>query len=342
MESDCDDDVSYPFDDEDYNSNDDEDYNSNDDEDYNSENSINEEEDEKEDIQSINDPAMQFEKEMKFLYRKYSTKKVVKYHGYKYEEERQLISNQPLLNIFSFNGGEYFYHRNAFSAYQLMHSLDGIRQAEISSKINSSITSYDDSYLFLCRKKNLAIWNKHLINMIKQKEKYVSIITPEDMDILLNYNNKLNNSKEKKSSIPYQNYSLNTNWIFKILIGQFNFKILFKSSVLSAYIQSCSIKKEYDKRKKKGIIILKDGDNINGKHFVRMSKNDRKKLCKKDKREERQNTGNNKSGSNSKTGKTQQAVRVSEEKAIVQSFTYIDKNSEDKEISPLLNNTSIV
>ena len=96
MESDCDDDVSYPFDDEDYNSNDDEDYNSNDDEDYNSENSINEEEDEKEDIQSINDPAMQFEKEMKFLYRKYSTKKVVKYHGYKYEEERQLISNQPL------------------------------------------------------------------------------------------------------------------------------------------------------------------------------------------------------------------------------------------------------
>ena len=45
MESDCDDDVSYPFDDEDYNSNDDEDYNSNDDEDYNSENSINEEED---------------------------------------------------------------------------------------------------------------------------------------------------------------------------------------------------------------------------------------------------------------------------------------------------------
>ena len=222
MESDCDDDVSYPFDDEDYNSNDDEDYNSNDDEDYNSENSINEEEDEKENIELI-DPALQFEKEMKFLYRKYSTKKVVKYHGYKYEEDRQLISNQPSLNIFSFNGGEYFYHRDAFS-----------------------------------------------------------------------------------------------------------------------YIQSCSIKKEYDKRKKKGIIILKDGDNINGNHFVRMSKNDRKKLCKKDKREERQNTGNNKSGSNSKTGKTQQAVRVSEEKAIVQSFTYIDKNSEDKEISPLLNNTSIV
>ena len=69
---------------------------------------------------------------------------------------------------------------------------------------------------------------------------------------------------------------------------------------------------------------------------------ERKKLCKKDKREERQNTGNNKSGSNFKIGKTQQAVRVLEEKAIVQSFTYIDKNSEDKEISPLLNNTSIV
>lgn len=336
MESDCDDDISYQFDDEDYNSN-------NDDEDYNSENSMYEEEDENEDIQSIiNDPGMQFEKEMKFLYRKYSTTKVVKYHGYKYEEDRQLISNQPLLNIFSFNGNEYFYHRDALSTYQLMHSLDGIRQTEISLKINPSIISYDDSYLFLCRKKNLAIWNKHIINMIIQKENYMSIITPEDMDILLNYKNTLNNSTKKLSSMPYQKHSLNTNWILKIIIGEFTFKTLFKSSVLSAYVQSCSIKKEYDKRKKMGIIMFKDDDNINGKQFVRMSKNDRKKLYKKDKREERQNTGNNKSGSNLKTGKTQQAVRVLEEKAIVQSFTYIDKNSEDKEISPLLNKTSIV
>ena len=65
--------------------------------------------------------------------------------------------------------------------------------------------------------------------------------------------------------------------------------------------------------------------------FVRKPKNDGKKLCKKHKNEDKQN--NNKNRPNFKIGKTQQAVRVLEEKAIVQRLTLLNKNSEDMEIS---------
>ena len=279
------------------------------------------------DAQAINS-GLQYQKEIKFLQKKYSTTQIVKYHGYKFEQERALISYQPLLPIFTFSGNEYSYERSAFSAYELFYSLDEIRYTIKSAlKFNPNIISSDDSYLFACRKKNLAIWNRHFIT-IKGK-KSLPIFTPEDLDALLNYKNIMNNTLQ----MSQLKYFTNINWIFKILIGVLSYNAISEPLVLTEYLKlsSIKIKKEYDKQMKNGLINnIKDG-----KEFTRKSSNNRKKLCKKNKNEVKQN--NSKSGSNSKINKTQQAVQVLEEKAIVQRIPLFKQNSEDKEISPSFN-----
>lgn len=298
--------------------------------DYGTDSDDEENQSENENVQAINS-GVQFAKEMKFLEKKYSTTQIVKYHGYKYEENRVLIHYRPLLPIFTFNGNEYLYKRDAFSAYELFHSLDEIRLTKPGLKMNPNIISFDDSYLFACRKKNLAIWNRYSLT-IKYKN-YLQIVTPEDLDVLINYKNIMNNKVQLLQSKYFTNYELNINWIFKILIGLLSFNSVSEPSVLTEYIKLSSIKirKEYDKQKKNGLISnIKDTN-----EFTRKSSNYRKKLCRKNKNEVKQN--NNKSGSNSKINKTQQAVQVLEEKAIVQRFPLFNQNSEDKEISPSFN-----
>ena len=286
---------------------------------------------ENEEVQAI-DSGLQFEKEIKFLQKRYSTTQIVKHHGYKFEEDRVLIHYQPLLPIFTFSGKEYLYKRDAFSTYELFYSLDEIRQNKSALKINPNIISIDDSYLFACRKKNLAIWNRYFITI--RQENYLSIVTPEDLDVLFDYKNIVNNTvfSQLSQSKYFANYKLNINWIFKILIGFLNFNAVFEPSALTEYLKlsSIKIKKEYDKRKKNGLIkIIKDE-----KKFTRKNHNNRKKLCRKNRYEVKQN--NIKSGSNSKIHKTQQAVQFLEEKAIVQSSPF-NQNSEGKEISPSIN-----
>ena len=161
-----------------------------------------------------------------------------------------------------------------------------------------------------------------------QCKNYLPIVTPEDLDALLNYKLQLSKSKY------FTNYkvNININWIFKILIGVLSFNAVSEPLVLTEYLKlsSIKIKKEYDKRRKNGLI-----SSINeGKEFTRKSSNNRKKLCRKNKNEVKQN--NSKSGSNSIINKTQQSVQVLEEKAIVQRFPF-KKNSDDKEISPSFN-----
>ena len=185
-------------------------------------------------------------------------------------------------------------------------------------------------YLFACRNKNLAIWNRYS-SIIKCKN-YSQILNPEDLDVLINFKNIMNNKVQLLQSKCFANYELNINWIFKILIGSLSFKAVSEPFVFSEYLKlsSIKIKKEYDKQIKNGLI----NNTKDGKEFIRKSSNNRKKLCRKNKNEVKQN--NNKSGSNSKINKTQQAVQVLEEKAIVQRFPFNQK-SEDKEISPSFN-----
>ena len=112
--------------------------------DYGTDSDDEENQSENENVQAINS-GVQFAKEMKFLEKKYSTTQIVKYHGYKYEENRVLIHYRPLLPIFTFNGNEYLYKRDAFSAYELFHSLDEIRLTKPGLKMNPNIISFDDS-----------------------------------------------------------------------------------------------------------------------------------------------------------------------------------------------------
>jgi hypothetical protein len=277
------------------------------------------------DIQTPINFGLQFAKEMKFLEKKYSTTQIVNYHGYKFEQERDLIHYEPLLPIYTFDGNECLYKRDAFSTYQLFYSLDKIRNTETSFIFNPKIISIDDSYLFSCRKKNLAIWNKY--NITKKCNKFLPILTPEDLNVLLYHKNIMNNEVQLKY---FTSYALNINWISKILFGKISFNAVLKHSILTEYLKlyGIKIKKEYDKRMRNATI--KDG-----KEFIRKSDNNRKKLCRKNKDKVKQNN-NNKIGSNSKIIKTQQTVQVLEEKAIAQSLPF-NQQSEGKEISPYLN-----
>jgi hypothetical protein len=129
-------------------------------------------------------------------------------------------------------------------------------------------------------------------------------------------------------------HGLHINWIYKIVIGVINFNAVFKPSILTEYLKlsSIKIKEEYDKQKKNGVFRINNSkEEI---EYVRKSCNNRKKLCRKNKKEVKQI--NYKNGSNSKIIKTQQAAQVLEEKANVQSSLF-KQNSEDKEISPSLN-----
>jgi hypothetical protein len=283
-------------------------------------------------VQSVNS-GVQFAQEIKFLEKKYSTTQIVKYHGYKFEQERILIYHCPLLPIFTFNGNEYLYKRDAFSTYKLFYSMNEIRQTKSSLRINPNIISIDDSYLFACRKKNLANWNRHFITI--KRGNYMSIFTSEDLDVLLNYKNTLTNKVQQSHPKYSVYYELSINWILKILIGVLNFNAIFKPLVLTEYLKlsGIKIKKEYEKRRKN--VSIKINNNIkDGNEFTRKSSNYRKKLCRKNKNEVKQN--NSKSGSNSKIDKTYEAMRVLEEKAIVQRFQF-NQNSADKEISPSFN-----
>ena len=150
---------------------------------------------------------------------------------------------------------------------------------------------------------------------------------------------KQNNIKSGSNSKINKTYEAMQVLEEKAIVQSFPFKQKSEDKEISPYfsntitlkLSSIKIKREYNKQRKNGIILIKIFKD--GKDIVRKCSNNHNNFYKRNRNEVKQN--NSKSGSNSKINKTYEAMRVLGEKAIVQSFPFKQK-SEDKEISPSL------